>query len=637
MAGNYSDRKMGRSVQQAMYRYLPGRWVNFYIKSTRDGFSAFVQNWNSVPLEGANTNRIKREVWHRLEALGNSIKKFAPLWEDNAWSVLTPKTSDKNSAVFTEISPLLFFCSNPKCRKATEYRLSDQFLRNYTNNMHCKFCNTSLPAAQRPPMTQVQMIYYCECGWAGPVKLPHATCSCHAPLMQKDPYTYACTKCHQTYELFAFCGECSAPLGPKNALDNAQFYSHSFNLIDLVDEEQEHYIDTNIDGRYLTLAYWFGMLSRDRYQEVIKYRLHSHVDQTREALIEKQMEILRGQLPGVPEDVLRITATQLANVSDPYSDIGDAIQQAKNLVSARSDSDDSIRSAALRILEYDTVLFAEETMSLDTAADTAVLLNEIDEKERYIEAINAAKFVNVQACGKVPFVMAVYGYSRVNNEIAGKTKLCAFNPENATKSNIYATRMETEGVLFELDRHAILRWLVKNKIISDLEYSESMSEAEVKAWFLRNCTHSSISAFGEIDEAVDYRLAWVFKLMHSISHELIRQAAAICGLDKSSISEYIFTEIPAIFIYCQNTQGFNLGAMFSAMESQLNVWITSAMEEIEQCVFDPVCREETGACAGCLFLTDVSCHYMNKLLDRRLLTGCTRPDGTRIYGFWEEW
>ena len=78
MAGK-DDRKMGRSVQQAMYRYLPGRWINFYIKSTRDGFSAYVENWNSTPLEGANINRIKHEVWHRLEALGNRTKKFAPL------------------------------------------------------------------------------------------------------------------------------------------------------------------------------------------------------------------------------------------------------------------------------------------------------------------------------------------------------------------------------------------------------------------------------------------------------------------------------------------------------------------------------------------------------------------------------
>ena len=150
------------------------RWINFYIKSSRDGFSAYVTNWNSAPLEGANINRIKREVWHRLEALGDRVKRFAPLWNDAAWSVLTPKTGDVNSAIISEVSPLLFFCSNPKCRRVAEYRYSDQFLRNHTNNMHCKFCNPSLPAVQRPAMTQVQMVYYCECGWAGPVKKPYA-------------------------------------------------------------------------------------------------------------------------------------------------------------------------------------------------------------------------------------------------------------------------------------------------------------------------------------------------------------------------------------------------------------------------------------------------------------------------------
>lgn len=636
MAGK-DDRKMGRSVQQAMYRYLPGRWINFYIKSSRDGFSAFVKHWNSVPLEGANISRIKHEVWHRIEALGDRAKRFAPLWDDSAWSVLTPKTSDVNSAVIAEVSPLLFFCSNPRCRRVAEYRSSEQFLKNYTNNMHCKFCNPSLPVLQRPTMTQVQMVYYCQCGWAGPVQKPYATCGCNAPLMQKDSYTYACTKCHQTYELRTICPECSALLGPRNALDNAQFYSHSFNLIDLVDEEREHYIDTNIDGRFLTIAYWLGLLERDRYREIIQYRLHSRPDQTRDSIIEKQIEILRGQLPGVPEEQLRLLATQLTNVSDPLGDVQEVIQQAKGLLAAKTDDDNSVRSVALKILEYDTILHAEEVMTLESASDTAVFLKEIDSQARYREAINEGHIVNVQASGKVPFVMAVYGYSRQNNEITDVTKLCAFNPENATKSNIYATRMETEGVLFEIDRRAILRWLVQNKVIADVEYSDSMSDAEVKAWFLRNCNHDAITTFGEIDDSVDYRFFWVFRLIHSLSHELIRQAAIISGLDKSSISEYLFSEIPAIFIYCQNTQGFNLGAMFSAMESQLNFWISSAMEEIQQCVFDPVCRDESGACAGCLFLTDVSCHYMNKQLDRRLLTGYTKSDGMRIFGFWEDW
>ena len=631
------DRKMGRSVQQAMYRYLPGRWINFYIKSTRDGFSAYVDNWNSTPLEGANINRIKHEVWHRLEALGNRTRDFAPLWDDSSWSVLTPKTLDVNSAIISKVSPLLFFCSNPKCRKVAEYRSSDQFLRNYTNNMHCKFCKPNLPAIQRPAMTQVQMVYYCQCGWAGPVEKPKVTCSCRAPLMQKDPYSYACTKCHRTYELNTICPWCSTFLGPKNALDNAQFYSHSFNLIDLVDEEREHYINTNVDGRFLIIAYWLGFFSRDRYHEIIQYKLHSRPDQTLENIINQQVDILRNKLPGVSEEQLRIIAIQLTNVSNPLGDVQEALQKARDLFSARSDDDDSVRTVALKIMEYDTIVHAKEILSVDAAAETAVRLNEIDSSERYKNALKLAKFINVQASGKVPFVMAVYGYSRQNNEITGNTKLCAFNPENATKSNIYATRMETEGVLFELDRRAILRWLIKNQVISNLEYAEHMSDAEVKAWFLRQCNQSAITTFGEIDDAVEYRLYWVFRLLHSISHELIRQASTISGLDKSSISEYIFTEIPAIFIYCQNTQGFNLGAMFSAMEAQLDVWITSAMDEIEQCIFDPVCREETGACAGCLYLTDVSCHYMNKQLDRRLLTGFTKTDGTRIFGFWEEW
>ena len=235
----------------------------------------------------------------------------------------------------------------------------------------------------------------------------------------------------------------------------------------------------------------------------------------------------------------------------------------------------------------------------------------------------------------MPFVTAVYGYSRKNNEIGPDTTLCAFTPERTAKSNIYATRMETEGVLFELDRFEVLRWLQRNKVID--EDIDNMSEAEVKAWFIRNCDESSISSFGEIDdETTQYRLKYVFELLHTISHQLIRQASALSGLDKSSLSEYVFCNIPAVFIYCQSSQGSNLGAMFSAMEAQLSTWLETAITEVSQCIFDPVCKNEKGACAGCLFLNDISCRYMNKHLDRKLLIGHTDSAGRHLTGFWEE-
>ena len=622
------DRIMRRSVQQAMYRYLPGRWIDFYIKSSRDSYSAYVENWNSDKLEGANTNRIKREVWRRLQAIDAFTYGYAPLEDETAWSVLTPKVEDSNSAVIAAVSPLVFFCSSPSCRRVVQYNFSDRFLQN-PQNTKCKYCSN--------PLTQVRLIYYCNCGHAEPVRVPNASCACHAQLVQKSSFVFACSKCHREAELRATCPRCSKPMFPRNALDNAQYYPHSFSLIDLVNQEQEKYISENEDGCWLTLAYWFGYISRERYHEAIQINLHSGIQQDKEALINEQVEKFRNMGIPLPEETLRAMAASAINTVDPIKDVTEAISKAKTLIPINSGDITPVRNAALKILEYDTVFFADQVRNLSEAAQIAVDINEIDNVDKFFTAVNQAKFSYVQASGKVPFISAVYGYSRKHNEVGKEdTKLCAFVKEKATKSNIYATKMETEGVLFEIDRRAILKWLQANNVINSSEYYEDMSDDEVKAWFLQNCDDSVVSPFGEIDEAIHYRFAWVFKLMHSISHELIRQAAVISGLDKSSLSEYLFTGIPAIFIYCQNAQGFNLGAMFSAMEAQLDYWINSSREEIYQCIFDPVCREEEGACAGCLFLNDISCHYMNKHLDRRLLTGYSDSNGNHVVGFWEE-
>lgn len=58
--------------------------IDFYIKKTRTSYTAYVEHWNSTPIEGVNTGRIKREVWRRLESAEDATVGFAPLNDANA-------------------------------------------------------------------------------------------------------------------------------------------------------------------------------------------------------------------------------------------------------------------------------------------------------------------------------------------------------------------------------------------------------------------------------------------------------------------------------------------------------------------------------------------------------------------------
>jgi ATP-dependent helicase YprA (DUF1998 family) len=213
--------------------------------------------------------------------------------------------------------------------------------------------------------------------------------------------------------------------------------------------------------------------------------------------------------------------------------------------------------------------------------------------------------------------------------------LHAFKEEHNGIKNIYATKLTTEGVLFEFDRAKILKWLDTNGYIDHDSLPDLSDENEVKLWFANNVKPDLIRPFSTIDprEAATY---YVYNLIHTLSHLLIRSAASMCGLDKNSISEYILPGIPAVLIYCQNSQGFNLGALFNLFEAYFDKWIENAYSGAEKCIFDPICIERHKACTGCLFLNEVSCQHFNHDLDRSLIIGSVdRINKTKKQGFWE--
>ena len=63
------DNEMQRGLSQALYKYLPDSWIDFYRKSDRAAFTAYVKNWNSTTLQDVNEDRI-------LMAVDQALKDF---------------------------------------------------------------------------------------------------------------------------------------------------------------------------------------------------------------------------------------------------------------------------------------------------------------------------------------------------------------------------------------------------------------------------------------------------------------------------------------------------------------------------------------------------------------------------------
>lgn len=626
---NMADQKMRRGVQQALYKYLPGSWVDYTQSGGGVTYAVHVDYWNSIQLTGINNKRLLRIVNQRVhEFIEHSsegeaaVVDFAPTIDEETYEVLTPKVSDTVGAIHTSVKPWVFVCNS--CGRVRQYYSYDEFKRR--EHQPCDHCGKH--------MTQIKMIRFCRCGYADGIYVPKCQNPEHGTkyMYRKGSGTdFRCNKCGKKTFISRTCPDCHNQLEIHPALDSSHFIPATATLIDLLDKRRDIFLDNEKDyqGEKVVISQYLGLVSPEQYESVV-----AKGSITREDDFEKALQMEADSLRAAGLDDTTITmVVEAKRRSNPNNQIFDAIAKVSNGLSVSIPEE--YTPIAEAILEYNELIHAKVTLSLEEAANDAEIIND-GVKPNYRELASKFGFSNVQVCSSVPIVFCSYGYTR-KEQFGDRIKLRGF-PREMEKRNVYAARLETEGVLFEIDRKRIISWLLENGFISDLDKPKSNDEYDLKMWFLDRIQTGLITPFTEIDDTGGKGKITkvVYTLIHSISHALIREAAEICGLDKSSLSEYILPNIPAFFIYCANSQGFSMGALYSAFQSQFDKWLKHSKENSEKCIFDPICITHDKACAGCLFLNEVSCKHFNKDLDRSYLCGYFDVQKQKkIKGFWE--
>lgn len=623
-----SAKQMKRGKSQSLYKYLPESWIDFSIRGKeRRQYIAKVDRWNSEKLDNINSKRLIRTVNHAVQSYaqqggaGNpmlpAVSGFgAELSEENC-DVRTPIASDVERGIVAKISPLTFYCK--ECHKVYQFNSNESY-----EKLHkCTKCHIEL--------TQFRQIYFCKCGYA--TDRHPARCPEHGnrDIYWDGKYDFICRKCNRKIPMQVKCPICGTSLGAKVALDPSQFITYSLSLIDLIDENLERFITEEDYGKYITIAYWTGRISRDNLDNIIKNGITTDQDEY-QAVFNKNFEMFKAAFN---DETVARTAAKAMTDSVCGNEYATLVDTMRSKLFATTENIDRL---AEMVLEYSMVKELKDHATIDTAIEVAGSLNTNANPELFWDISRRYGFINVQACDKIPFVSCSYGYTRVKNEYESGVQLHAFKEDRTGRKNIYASRMNTEGVLFELDRRKILEWLLKNDFILSSDCPDLQSEEEMKLWFINHIKPEEIHSFTPINEVEAPETYYVYRLVHSISHLLIRAAADIGGLGKDSLSEYIFPGIPAILIYCQNSQGFNLGSLYNTFEAYFDKWLNRASTFAQKCIFDPICIERSKACTGCLFLNEVSCQHFNKDLDRALLIGhVDKESKKRTFGFWEEY
>lgn len=632
---------MKRSKHQAVYKYLPGVWAAFndreVDKLNSNSVTIQIDKWNYRALEGIFTQRITAEIARQIKLFyrrGGGIVGFNIDSLEDELLYVEPAMIEGIPDIIGDISPLTFYCRN--CKSTFSYSDSRYISK---NTWKCQKCGKN-------DIRQLQMIYSCECGAANPVKLPYKIINGqkveykYNPVDGREAYKfYYYNKGKEIKEEMVFKCQCNKWLIPSNASDGKNFRPFDVKTINLIDKRQGIFYKKGIDSQRIIIANWLGLISDEKYEEILQniddfFNENSDIENSKEFIkkVEEYIDIFELEEEEAKEKAKKAL---LKSNNNKNSGVQREIEkQFPNL------SFEQIEVIASQILEYNTLKSSKRIITINEAIENQLELGVIQNKSDILKVNEQYGIANAQVSQDIEIITSTFGYTRkvkdpekVSN--GGILNLKPFRNEQ-NKNIVYCSVLETEGIVIELDKKKILGWLYENKVISQENMPDMEDELSIKKWFIENIKSDKITPFSDLDmENPEMKITYyVYNLIHTISHALLKNAGILSGLEKNSLSEMIFPNLATIFIYANTTQGIPLGALSGMFEQNYKSFIIQAEDIMGRCVFDPICMDrDNGSCSACTQLSEISCCHFNKDLNRKLLIG-HKTESESIIGFW---
>lgn len=629
---------MRRSISQAVYKILPGIWISDKDKNGRN-VTALVKSWNYKKMEGIYSEFIQTEIKRQIrlfEAKGGDVGSFNDITDGvDSFSIVEPACRENIPDIISELSPLLYYCSD--CHKAVQFDKASQV------KYICPSCGSD-------KLKQLQLVYACECGYAEAITMPKVK-------GVKDFYYLPDEK---SYGMFYYngnirmfkefgikCPNCGQFIQRDSAESAANFRAFTATVINLINQDMGKFYEKGLDAYKIMVSKWLNKISQESFNKIVGNVDKAFSEENSKSAKLKEAEASARNLLALgvmPEEKLNETIIALANSNNKGElSIDDYISYCDNVFAREKNVSEEgynlfISKIAFNLMQYETVKNAKNVISLEEAIEQQLNMGFIDDRDEIIDLNNKIGIKAVQASCDVEIISCSYGFTRKVTDPQnshGKLRLNAFDKDSDNGKNlVYGMKLETEGILFDIDMCKIIRWLLENKIIGEEILPDLEDEVAVKKWFLQNVHGDRISPFGEIDDN-DAITKNVFLLLHSMAHAFIKTAGELSGISANSLTEIIFVETCSIFIYSQSSQGQVLGSLSGMMESLYSKFLSQVFADNRECVFDPICADrDEFSCQGCLVLADTSCKYFNTKLGRNYLY-TFNTEKNKIIGFWE--
>lgn len=624
---------MRRSKNQIIYSALPGQFITFSSsKSDRENCKRAnqcvinIKKWNTKRISEDEiyfpkiVGQIKMDLKNFIKSadkdyidmdknfknfFGNSKENYKFL-EINNEKVNDFVKNDENltNQIFGYINPKLFYC--PKCGRVKNLKYDTDIYE-----MNCDVC--------KKQMKQYNRIWACSCGNFLPIKILDEKISNYR-YFPKNKNEFIINGKESGLKA-PICSDCGNSMKMINATDNASFYPRIIKSVNLIKNEDAK-ICSSKEGIELILKRKIGDINENEFIERKNNILNKKLNAKKaESSITGLEALLKNIKSGDKEETFRLQE--------------DDESIAKN------------EAIAYKLLEYETIK-NNTLLTLDKAMENSVKYEQAREKTELEKLLKIMGIKDISSITNIEIINTAYGYTRVypseenvlqNEKFIIRSFIDSSSKEKYENGTIdfLNTRDKTEGILIELDKEKIIKFLQSNNEIMKNRIIQTDNEKELNKWFIENPDPTIIDRYSEIQEDGSCTKD-VYTLLHTISHMFINVFGENCGLDKNSLGEMIFINVPAIFIYSQTIQGYVLGALTDMFKRNLLNVLKETFENSKVCIFDPICMDTSnGRCVGCSYLDEVTCEHFNQDLTRKFLYGYRNNDTEKnIIGFWEK-
>jgi len=604
-----------RGKQQVLFNYLPEDTFDF----GKLGVLAKVSKLSGNESKELNLNLVLQAIQH-----------YASAWQEELAPIFRPPSLDnfvllEPRKVYADTFPKVFWCQEATCHKIYDFTDSDEL----PNQKTCWSC-------QKGTLIQLRWIKVHRCGHMEELRPPYQCKNCKtfnqfALTTRKSErvadFRWICKSCNQPSRLFggvcsscnwtAMTGQTDRNLGQmviETHRAGPIYYPHHVQLLNKPGIEMNNFL--NMDNWQLWAAASFLELPEVQGQNLMdlpKRQLQN--TEIPSELSEDQIAQLRTD--GHDDDKIEDIQQMLASLknTETSKDPEKTSEHITQILIEQSGITETIwREAGQEMLEAILPIKSGQTQELFTLQHPSPNQQTAGEIARNIG------IESLTLTTDFPVTLATFGFSRTSYEPT-ECRLNPFPPNNDFdgKYPIFVDVVQADAVIIRLDANRVWKWLEINGFVPSFQGIPTNPDIAKRAYYVNLFNDVSLG-LKLTSEEPEKRM--VFGLLHTMSHLFIRRASLFCGLERTSLAEYVLPRALTFALYCSHRQGATIGALASLFEQSLAEWLKQIYNDPRRCVYDPICSSEhSGNCHACTHLSETSCRFFNMNLGRCFLFG----------------